>query len=102
MDERCDGKADCQDWSDEEECKAFIAFPGYNKYLVPPPLGNESTLTLNLSINIDEIITIDENNGYFKIKMTLARKWFNTQLTYQNLKRSMEMNTMSTEDIKSL
>ena len=100
--ERCDGKADCQDWSDEEGCKAFVTFAGYKKFLVPPPIGNETTLVMNISINIDEIITIDENNGFFEIKMTVVRNWFNTQLTYQNLKRNSAKNTMSTEDIKRM
>ena len=31
--------------------------------------------------------------------MTLIRKWFNTQLTYQNLKRDVSKNLMSVEDI---
>ena len=70
---------------------SFIAFPGYNKHLVPPPVGNESKLIVNVSLNIDNIITIDESGGYFKTKITLIRRWINSQLTYINLKRNMEM-----------
>ena len=34
MKERCDGTANCQDGLDEEKCKAFITFNGYNKMLL--------------------------------------------------------------------
>ena len=50
----CDGKADCQDWLDEEECEAFITFQGYKKYFVPKPILIITTLVMNISISIDE------------------------------------------------
>ena len=102
LDKRCDGKIDCQDRSDEEECKVFISFKGYNKFLPPPPSGDEPKLSINYSINIDKIIEINEVDGYFKTKMTTVRKWLNSQLTYQNLKKDPTKNKISPDDMKKM
>ena len=53
---------------------------------------------MNVSLIIDDIITIDENDGFFKTKITMERRWLNTQLTYQNLKRDVADNRISKED----
>ena len=100
MDKRCDGKEDCQDYSDERACTSIQTFDGYNKFRVPHPIGNQTKLIVNLSIFIDKIINIDENNGYFKIKMRMVRTWYNPHLKFINLKRTAVKNLMSSDDMK--
>ena len=55
-------------------------------------------MVMNITINIDKIIDINENEGYFTVKWTMIRKWRNSQLTYQNLKRNPNKNKVSAED----
>ena len=68
----------------------------------PPPLGNEPNLVIHISIDIDKIIDINENDGYFKTKLTIVRKWVNSQITFQDLKRNPTKNKISEEDWDSM
>ena len=93
---RCDGRMDCRDKSDEEKCRYLIPTVGYDKFLVPPPLGTEEKTKVNLTLNIENIV-IDEGEGFIRTKFTLNRFWFDSQLTFQNLKKDSK-NSLYAED----
>ena len=106
MDMRCDGKLDCNDGSDEDECRLYTTYPGYQKHIVPPRYFKDnkdnSILVINGSFNIDEIIEINENDGVFEVKMSLTREWYNGHLTYQNLKKGERKNLLSDEEVSNM
>ena len=95
MDERCDSKTDCRDESDEEDCLKIKTFSGYNKLAVPRPLEGQHKFTINYTFIIDKIVSIDERNGEFKIRISWIRTWYNPHLKFPNLKRNQNLNQLS-------
>ena len=83
---RCNGRRDCGDGTDEKNCKTFTKFLGYNKFLVPPPSVKGQKLKLNLTVTVEAIIEINEIRNVIQTKFGYQRRWYNSQLTYQNLK----------------
>ena len=70
--------------------------------LAPPPIGNETKFSYNVSVYINKIIEIDEIDGYLQTKILFVRKWLNSQLTYQDLNRDPTKNLISSEDRKRM
>ena len=95
---RCNGRSECLDETDEAECKAFVQSLGYNRFKVPPPLGNGSRHVVYHSIQIKDINEINEKDGYFTSKMVLKRTWFDQRVTFQNLKNDTDFNIIVPDD----
>ena len=96
--DRCNGRSDCLDETDETECKAFVLSLGYNRFHVPPAAKEKAILDVNYSVHIKEIIEINEKDGFFISKFTIARSWFDRRVTFQNLKDKPDLNILSPEE----
>ena len=69
----------------------------FSKFLIPPPIGNDKQLFINVSFNIREIVYINEEQQYIRTKKEVFKEWFNSYLTFQNLKQNAT-NLINSDD----
>ena len=69
----------------------------FNKFLIPPAIGNDKNLFINVSFNIREIVYINEEQQFIRTKKEVFKEWFNSYLTFQNLKQNAT-NLINSDD----
>ena len=52
-------------------------------------------LELNMSIDVVNILLINEVKGYFRTRFILLREWYDPQLNYKDLKKDSRLNLLS-------
>ena len=50
---------------------------------MPPPVGDQTKVELNMSVEVINILKIDEVEGSFRTRLFLRRKWLDPQLSYR-------------------
>ena len=86
---RCDGNKHCEDSSDEEDCNMIRPSVGYNKLIVPTP-EHEDGLNVSLSFIGTEVLLIDESTKTFKLMYTYTKSWYDSFLSFSNLKNDSD------------
>ena len=80
-------------------CFRIISVPqGYNKLLVPNPVGGKSKTEVNMSVILVNILEIDIVGGLFRTRHVVDRQWFDPPLTYRNLDKDYKINLVSEEE----
>ena len=74
---------------------------GYNKNLKPLPMKGDQHFYVNVSYNIKHILYIDEDENFIRITYNLQKDWYDSSLTFQNLKKD-RVNSILEDDKKML
>ena len=64
----------------------------------PAPMYNETKHNVSLTIDIWDIVEINERDGFFRCTHQITRKWIDRKVTFQNLQRKIELNLINPED----
>ena len=98
---RCDGKTDCKDNSDEENCRVVDTDPSYNKYLTPQT-GETEKLAVVSSAVLHSVSSFNPNTGNYKAEFTFNLKWFDNRLKFNNLRSPPKVNLLKPDEAESL
>ena len=94
---RCDGEVDCEDKSDELDCRIMEESKTYKKHLPPPPKHKETKLEVETSIEVINVGGIDEIESAVEFQFILQMKWYEGRMNFQNLRETGKTNLKNQE-----
>ena len=107
MQKRCNQISNCEDKSDEENCKVLVLPRNYNMMVPPVSTISEDNDTLvpvpvNISIMLLKIVDMEEVKHSIDFQFKIILEWKENRAVYHNLKTETSLNALSDEDISSL
>ena len=107
MTKRCNQLPDCDDGSDEKDCKLFSLVEGYNKVVSPFKMVsffNETLVpvSINVSLKLLKMVDIDERENTIDLQFEIILEWKDQRITYNNLKKDIFFNALTEDEIKMI
>ena len=107
MEERCNQIPDCDDESDELNCRILHLKAGYNKRV--PPIGTTGKkvktlkpVEVNVSLTLHKIVAIKEDEHSIQLQFQISLQWKDNRATFYNLKPTSYLNALSSEEIETI
>ena len=94
---RCDQATDCDDISDEKGCKIVVI--DENNYLKDKP---PKETVLKIKIELLKILEIGEIEMLFRCQFKLFLEWFDSRVTFYNLKENQLLNTLVEDEKQNI
>ena len=101
LDRRCDEVQDCDDGSDEMDCRLIDMPASYMKEHQPPPQHQGSTIQIRTHVHITNVHKIDTINMLVTLTTKLHMKWKDPRLMYLNPRIGKE-NIVSEEKTQKI
>lgn len=106
MDQRCDQTINCNDGSDEKDCKMLDMGNNYNRKMPPILFDSKSNKIIptevSLSLILLSIIKIEEVDHQFILKFLLILEWFDHRLNFYNLSHRRSANAIAYEEMEKI
>lgn len=102
LENRCDLRLDCPDFSDEAHCSVVDIPKDYHITIPPPPTTEGKPLPIYFTINIISFPSIATEDLTFMTSFELKLRWYDTRLNYLNLKDDRTLNVLSKESSQNI
>ena len=108
MKERCDQMPQCEDESDEQNCRILVLQHGYNKEVPPIVVTSgkktqeKELLPVRVSLALQKVVAIEEDDYSISFKFKISLTWRKNRVTYLNLKTDSTNNFLRLEEVRTL
>ena len=96
---------DCEDKSDENNCKLIVFEDNYNNKVPPFTVdpGDKSLVPVKVKVSTSlmNVLAISEFDHTIDLKLGITLKWYENRVLYHNLKTKDSLNVLSDIEVSS-
>ena len=99
LSKRCNNLEECDDVSDEINCRTiYVDEKKYLKNKPPPAPSNSGKLSVKIDCEVTLIQEINEVQQFLELQFFLSLHWIDKRITFYNIKKSVGMNSLSKKE----